>query len=61
MTDGNNKPMTDTVGKVFAIYAPNRVAGYGAGEVPEGAMGFSSEAELAALSADWPTRMLIDI
>ena len=61
MTDDDNKPLTETFGKIFAINALNRVAGYGAGEVPEGAMGFSSEAELAALSADWPTRMLIDI
>jgi hypothetical protein len=53
--------VTETRGKIFAIHADNSIAAYAADEVPEGRLGFTSETELAALSASWPARRLIEI
>jgi len=46
---------------VFAIHPDNRVDAYAAGEAPEGSVLFSSETELAAISASWPAKTLLDM
>jgi len=45
---------------VFAIHPDNRVDAYAAGEAPEGSVLFSSETELAAISASWPAKTLLE-
>jgi hypothetical protein len=61
MANGNRKNANETHGTVFSIHTGNQIVPYPPDGVPEGTVGFSSETELAALSAGWPARMLIDI
>jgi uncharacterized protein DUF3489 len=61
MANGNGKTTKKTLGKVFAIDAGNRTAACAVPEVPDGATAFSSETELAAVSAGWPAHRLVEI
>jgi hypothetical protein len=61
MTDSNTRPTTDALEKIFAIDADNAIASYGHDEVPEGAVRFSNESELAALAVNWNTGKLVEI
>ena len=61
MAKGNGGNIIETSRKVFAIQADNRIDLYASEEIPEGAVRFSSETELAAFSASWPARRLIEI
>jgi hypothetical protein len=47
--------------KIFAIEPDSALAVHPADEVPAGAIVFSNQAELAAVSANWPAKRLVDI
>ena len=47
--------------KMFVIEADNSITGHPATEVPEGAIVFTNEAELAAVCANWPSQKLVGI
>ena len=47
MAKGNGGNIIETSRKVFAIQADNRIDLYASEEIPEGAVRFSSETELA--------------
>jgi hypothetical protein len=60
MANGNAKGRGKP--SVFAIQPDNSTAAYvAAGQVPEGSVLFSSEAELAAISQSWPAQTLVEI
>jgi hypothetical protein len=61
MAKGNGGSVIKIFGKVYAIQAHNRIDLRASEEIPEGAVRFSSETELAECSASWPARRLIEI
>jgi hypothetical protein len=55
------KTTTEALRKMFVIEADNAITGRPADEVLEGAIVFSNQAELAAVSSNYPAQKLVDI